>query len=121
MSPGNVVTCIHNLFPMEQRPNQENHLNIELSEEIADGIYANLAIISHSDAEFVMDFVRMLPGTPKARVKSRIVMTPSHAKRFMRALKENIDKYEAMFGRIDQNAPENPPFPPTFGGPTGFA
>ena len=78
-----------------------NQLNIELSEEIADGIYCNLAIISHSNAEFVIDYVRMLPGLPKAKVKSRIIMTPQHAKRLMFAMQDNIQKFESQFGKID--------------------
>jgi len=72
-------------------------LNIELSEEIAEGIYANLAIISHSNTDFVLDFIRILPGTPKAKVKSRILMTPQHAKRLMMALADNINKFEGTF------------------------
>ena len=72
---------------MEQQPN--NQLNIEISEEIAEGDYANLAIITHSHAEFVIDFVSVMPGVPKSRVKSRIIFTPMHAKRFMKALEEN--------------------------------
>ena len=69
---------------MEQNPNQP--LNIEISEEIAEGTYANLAIITHSNAEFVVDFVNVMPGTPKSKVKSRVILTPMHAKRFMKAL-----------------------------------
>ncbi|MFN5620445.1 MAG: DUF3467 domain-containing protein, partial [Flavobacteriales bacterium] len=71
--------------------NNENNqqLNIELNEEVAQGIYSNLAIITHSPAEFVVDFIRMMPGVPKAKVQSRIILTPQHAKRLMMALKEN--------------------------------
>ena len=79
---------------MEQ-PQQPNQLNIEISEEVAEGSYANLAIITHSHAEFVIDFVNVMPGTPKSKVKSRIIFTPQHAKRFMKALTENISRYEA--------------------------
>lgn len=96
---------------------QENQLNIELSSEIAEGIYSNLAIISHSTSEFVIDFVRIMPGTPKANVKSRIILTPEHAKRLMFALQDNILKYEDQIGRII--IPENgfvPPMPMGFGG-----
>ena len=75
---------------MEQNPNQP--LNIEISEEIAEGAYANLAIITHSNAEFVVDFVNVMPGTPKSKVKSRVILTPMHAKRFMKALVENIER-----------------------------
>lgn len=87
-----------------------NQLNIELPEEIAEGVYSNLAIISHSHSEFVVDFVRLMPNVPKAKVKSRIVLTPQHAKRLMRALADNLKKYEAQFGQVDE--PEQPPFPP---------
>ena len=79
---------------------KENQLQIELKEDIAEGIYANLAIIAHSNSEFVFDFVRMMPGVAKAKVKSRIVMTPEHAKRFMYALQENIVKFESQYGKI---------------------
>ena len=81
----------------QQAPNQ---LNIEISEEMAEGEYANLAIITHSHAEFVIDFVNVMPGTPKSRVKSRIILTPQHAKRLMNALQENIDKFETAHGDI---------------------
>ena len=83
-----------------QNTQQPNQLNIELTEEIAEGDYANLAIITHSHAEFVIDFVNVMPGTPKSKVKSRIIFTPQHAKRFMKAMIENISKYEAVNGQI---------------------
>src|SRR6188768_1789952 len=70
----------------------QNQINIELSEEIAEGIYSNLAMIAHSNSEFVIDFIRLMPGVPKARVKSRVIITPEHAKRLLGALKDNIDK-----------------------------
>ena len=79
---------------------KDNQLQIELKEEIAEGTYANLAIIAHSTSEFVLDFVRMMPGINKAKVKSRIVMTPEHAKRLALALEDNLMKYEAQFGEI---------------------
>jgi len=79
---------------------KDNGLQIELSEEIAQGIYSNLAIIAHSSSEFVVDFVRMLPGLPKAKVQSRIISTPEHAKRLMMALIDNVKKYESQFGEI---------------------
>lgn len=78
----------------------ENQLNIEITEEVAEGSYANLAIITHSHAEFVIDFVNVMPGTPKSKVKSRIILTPQHAKRLMRALTENIQKFESVNGAI---------------------
>ena len=84
---------------MEEQQN-ENQLNIELSEEIAEGIFSNLAIITHSNTEFVLDFIRVMPGIPKAKVKSRIILTPEHAKRLLTALDDNIQKFEAINGRI---------------------
>ncbi|MBK1440272.1 DUF3467 domain-containing protein [Parapedobacter sp. ISTM3] len=97
----------------------ENQLNIELTEDIAEGIYSNLAIITHSNTEFVIDFIRVMPGIPKAKVKSRIILTPEHAKRLLRALDDNIAKYESVNGNID--AHDDPPFPMNFGGPTAQA
>jgi len=82
---------------------EKNQLNIELSEEIAEGTYSNLAIITHSSAEMVIDFIRVMPGVPKAKVKSRIVMTPQHAKRLLKALADNISKYESAHGVITEN------------------
>ena len=78
----------------------KNQLQIELKEEVAQGTYANLAIITHSSSEFILDFVRVMPGLPKAGVQSRIVMTPEHAKRLMFALQDNVTKYEQNFGQI---------------------
>ena len=78
----------------EDQTPQEGQLNIELTEEIAEGIYSNLAIITHSNSEFVLDFIKMMPGVPKAKVKSRILLTPQHAKRLLAALKENVAKFE---------------------------
>ena len=95
---------------------KEGQINIELNEETAEGIYANLAIITHSSSEFVYDFIRMMPGVPKAKVKSRIVMTPEHAKRLMRALADNVAKYEANFGVIREDENQQG-FPLNFGGP----
>ncbi len=98
----------------------ENQINIELSEEIAEGVYANLAMIAHSNSEFVIDFIRLMPGVPKAKVKSRVIITPEHAKRLLTALKENIRKYEDSFGPIKQTE-ENFNFPMNFGGTMGEA
>ncbi|WP_153800326.1 DUF3467 domain-containing protein [Foetidibacter luteolus] len=98
---------------------QNSQLNIEISEETAEGTYANLAIITHSHAEFVIDFVNVMPGTPKSKVKSRIIFTPMHAKRFMKALEENIDRYEQLNGKIQDL--EQVEFPLNFGGPTAQA
>src|ERR1700744_4799016 len=94
-------------------------LNIEISEEVAEGQYANLAIITHSHAEFVIDFVNVMPGTPKSKVKSRIIFTPQHAKRFMKALVENINRFEASNGKIQDL--EEVPLPLNFGGPSAQA
>ncbi len=101
-------------------PQNQNQINIELSEEIAEGIYSNLAMIAHSNSEFVIDFIRLMPGVPKAKVKSRIVITPEHAKRLLFALKENIEKYEVSFGPI-KRTDESPKFPMNFGGTIGEA
>ncbi|MXV53105.1 DUF3467 domain-containing protein [Pedobacter sp. HMF7647] len=100
--------------------NKDNQLNIELNEETAEGIYSNLAIITHSNTEFVLDFIRVMPGIPKARVKSRIILTPEHAKRLVHALEDNISKFEAINGRI-KTQEEPPGFPMNFGGPTAQA
>lgn len=94
---------------------EKNELSIELSEEVAEGTYSNLAIITHSNTEFVLDFIRVMPGIPKAKVKSRIILTPEHAKRLMNAMQENINKFENINGKI--NTQEEPTFPMTFGGP----
>ena len=100
----------------------DNKLNIELSEEIAEGIYSNLAIISHSNSEFVIDFIKVMPGMPKAKVKSRILMTPEHAKRLIHALQDNVDKFEAMHGKIKDLGPgPQGGIPMNFGGPTAEA
>ncbi len=98
----------------------QNQINIELTEEVADGIYSNLAIITHSNQEFVIDYIKVMPGTPKAKVKSRIILTPQHAKRFLRALTENVRKFESMYGEITESEPINLP-QLNFGGPTGQA
>ena len=104
----------------KEKQNQSGQINIELSEEIAEGVYANLAMIAHSNSEFVIDFIRLMPGVPKAKVKSRVVVTPEHAKRLLLALQENIQKYEKIFGPIKQVA-DSPKFPMNFGGTVGEA
>ena len=96
-----------------------NQINIEISEEIAEGSYANLAIITHSHSEFVVDFVNVMPGAPKSKVKSRIILTPMHAKRFMKALVENVERYEEANGLIADMLPVE--IPMNFGGPTAQA
>lgn len=97
---------------------QAPHLDIELTEEIAEGIYSNLAIITHSQSEFVIDYVKVMPGLPKAKVKSRILLTPQHAKRLAKALAENIQKFEQTHGKIKDLETA---FPMNFGGPTAQA
>jgi hypothetical protein len=106
--------------PEKEEKKSGNQINIELSEETAEGVYANLAMIAHSSSEFVIDFIRLMPGVPKAKVKSRVVITPEHAKRLLNALQENIDKYESTFGGIKQ-VEEAPKFPMNFGGTIGEA
>lgn len=98
--------------------NQQGQINIELDEATAEGIYSNLAIINHSASEFVMDYVCIMPGTPKAKVKSRIILTPQHAKRLLKALGENINRFEQAHGEIKEF--EQPNIPLNFG-PTGQA
>jgi hypothetical protein len=102
----------------DQQPNNQQ-LNIEISEEVSEGVYSNLVIITHSHAEFIVDFVNVMPGTPKSKVKSRIILTPQHAKRFLKALDDNIQRFEEAHGTIkDQEMVE---FPLNFGGPTAQA
>jgi len=106
----------------DNRPNQGQQINIELNEEVAQGIYSNLAVITHSSSEFVIDFVRIMPGIPKANVKSRIILTPEHAKRLLMALQDNLKKYEAINGPIKLKAGNDPMLPTMgFGGPPAQA
>ncbi len=109
---------------MEEKDKEnENQINVELSEEMAEGVYSNLAMIAHSNSEFILDFIRMMPGVPRAKVKARIIVTPEHAKRLIAALKDNIDKFEDQYGPI-QNSQDTEPsfnFPVSFGGPGGEA
>jgi Protein of unknown function (DUF3467) len=106
-------------YNMSNLPEQPNQINIEISEEVSEGAYANLAIITHSHAEFVIDFVNVMPGTPKSKVKSRIILTPFHAKRFMKAMVDNVKKFEAANGTIQDMEAVEIPF--NFGGPTAQA
>ena len=103
---------------MSNPKQQQEQINIELDETIAEGIYSNLAIINHSSSEFVLDFVSIMPGIPKAKVKSRIVLTPQHAKRLLKAIGENINRFEAAHGEIKET--EQAPIPLNFG-PAGQA
>lgn len=102
----------------DEKDRTHQHLDIELSAEVADGTYSNMAIISHSTSEFVLDFIRMVPGVPKAKVKSRVILTPEHAKRLLFSLQDNIRKYESLFGeiKIPQAHPSESDFPFGFNG-----
>ena len=102
----------------DQKKPKKGQINIELDEQIAQGTYSNLAIINHSVSEFVVDFVNIMPGAPKSKVKSRIILTPQHAKRFLKALGENVNRFEKMHGEIKDY--DQPPVPLNFG-PTGQA
>ena len=103
---------------MEEK-NNPNQLNIELGEDVAEGTYSNLAIITHSNSEFVIDFIKVMPGMPKAKVKSRIVLTPQHSKRLLFALKDNVAKFESLHGEIEAGVGNSLPL--QFGGPTAQA
>ncbi|WP_396183034.1 DUF3467 domain-containing protein [Flavobacterium sp.] len=98
---------------MSDNNQQQNQINIELDEKVADGIYSNLAIINHSASEFVLDFVTLMPGVPKAKVKSRIILTPQHAKRLLKAINENIHRFESSYGEIKDT--DQPQIPLNFG------
>lgn len=102
-------------------PKNPSQISIELNEEVAQGTYSNLAVITHSASEFVIDFIRIMPGIPKAQVKSRIILTPEHAKRLVAAMQDNISKYEAVHGTIKDVKGSVPAVPMTFGGPTAQA
>jgi len=104
----------------KEKKGTDQQINVELTDEIAEGIYSNLAMIAHSNSEFVIDFIRLMPGVPKAKVKSRIIITPDHAKRLLNALKDNIEKYEQAFGKIEGGS-EATYFPLYFGGTPGEA
>jgi hypothetical protein len=106
----------------EEKKVNKTQINIELKEDIAQGIYSNLAVITHSSSEFVIDFIRVMPGVPKAEVKSRIILTPEHVKRLYLALKDNISKYESVHGEIKKVEGSGTPLVPlNFGGPTAQA
>jgi hypothetical protein len=105
----------------DEKKQRKGQINIDLKEDVAQGVYSNLAVITHSSAEFVLDFVRVMPGVPKAEVKSRIILTPEHAKRFFNALKDNLEKFEKMHGPIKNSDGGGPSMPLNFGGPTAQA
>ncbi len=101
---------------MNQKPQpQPQQINVQLDEKVAEGIYSNLALIAHSPAEFFIDFARMVPGTQKASVHARIIMTPAHVKFLQNALKENVERFEKQFGEIKLHGG-----PPQGGGQSGF-
>ena len=102
----------------KSKDSKQGQINIELDEKIAEGTYSNLAIINHSVSEFVVDFINIMPGTPKSKVKSRIILTPQHAKRLLKALSDNVKRYESNHGEIDDH--EQPSIPLNFG-PAGQA
>ena len=104
----------------DNNKDSEQQINVELSEEMAEGVYSNLAMIAHSNSEFILDFIRLMPGLPKAKVKARIVITPEHAKRLHAALGENIERYEQAFGTIKAQQ-DTPNYPMGFGGKIGEA
>ncbi|SFR31651.1 Protein of unknown function [Robiginitalea myxolifaciens] len=103
---------------MAEKEKKQQQINIELDEQTAEGVYSNLAIINHSASEFIVDFISIMPGRPKAKVKSRIVLTPQHAKKFLKALGENVQRFEQAHGTIQDY--DQPPIPLNFG-PTGEA
>lgn len=109
-------------MPAKENPTpKKNQINIELSEEVAEGMYSNLAMIAHSNSEFFVDFIRMVPGMPKAKVKARIIITPEHAKRLVSALQDNIRKFEEKNGSINENPESGFNLPLNFGGTVGEA
>ena len=85
---------------MKKDKTEKNNINIELDENVSQGTYSNLVIVNHSPTEFVLDFINVMPGAPKAKVRSRVILTPEHTKKFINALAENLDKYEKSFGKI---------------------
>lgn len=105
---------------MSEKKENPKQLNIELGEDEAEGIYSNLAVVGHLNSEFVIDFIKIIHGTTKARVKSRVILTPQNAKRLLRALKDNISKFESSFGEINDHE-SSTPIPMNFGGPTAEA
>lgn len=103
----------------ENKNNNQNQINIELPEDVSSGVYSNLAVITHSNTEFILDFLQLMPGVPKAKVKSRIILTPQHVKRLYRALQDNISKFEKMHGNIVESDQQDMPF--QISGPHGQA
>ena len=91
---------------MKKDKTEKNNINIELDENVSQGTYSNLVIVNHSPTEFVLDFINVMPGVPKAKVRSRIILTPEHTKKFIDALNENLIKYEKVFGEIKNSRRE---------------
>lgn len=106
-------------MPDNNKEPGQQQLNIELPEELAEGTFSNLVMIAHSPEEFILDFIRVMPGLPQARVKSRIIVTPQHAKRLLHALEDNIGRYETSYGEIEEVSVPGDGF--HFGGPGGVA
>ncbi len=106
---------------MADQKKSNKQLNIDLPEEVAEGTYSNLAVIAHSNSEFVIDFLRLVPNVPKAKVKSRIILTPQHAKRLLKALADNVNKFEKQFGPIKESDPNTGGLPPMGFTPTAQA
>ena len=102
----------------DNKPKQQGQINIEIDDKTAEGIYSNIAVINHSVSEFIVDFISVMPGQPKAKVKSRIILTPQHAKRLVKALADNVNRFEKSHGEIKDY--DQPPIPMNFG-PTGEA
>ena len=99
----------------KSREGDNEQIQIELPESVAEGTYSNLAVIAHSTSEFVIDFVRVMPGLPKAKVQSRIILTPEHAKRLLYALNDNVKRFESQNGTIDLEKNQSGFLPPIEG------
>ncbi len=104
---------------MEDQKKQGKELNIDLSEDMAQGVFSNLALINHSPTEFVVDFIQIMPGIPKPKVRSRVILTPQHMKKLLRAMNDNVAKFEQQFGEIEEE--QSPNIPLNFGGNQGQA
>ena len=94
---------------MSEKPAKEVKLEIQVDEDVAQGVYANLAVVNHSDAEFTLDFIFVQPQAPRAKVRSRVITSPKHLKRLLMALEDNVKKYEQRFGPIDVGSPDDVP------------
>ena len=94
---------------MSEKPTKEVKLEIQVDEDVAQGVYANLAVVNHSDAEFTLDFIFVQPQAPRAKVRSRVITSPKHLKRLMLAIQDNVEKYEQRFGSIDVGSLDDVP------------